>query len=46
VPDKYRSGCLQLFIERFTGSPVKELEKLLKELMGFAQAHRRNNNMN
>jgi hypothetical protein len=36
VPDKYRSGCPQPSIERRKGSPIKELEKELKELKGFA----------
>ena len=33
---KYRSGCSQLSIGRSTGSPKKELEKVPKELKGFA----------
>jgi hypothetical protein len=36
VPDKYRSGCSQPSIEWSTGSPMKELEKVSKELKGFA----------
>jgi hypothetical protein len=36
VPDKYRSGCSQPFIGQSTGSPMKELEKVPKELKGFA----------
>ena len=35
VPDKYGSGCSQSSIGWNTGSPVKELEKVPKELMGF-----------
>ena len=35
VPDKYRSGCSQSSIGLSTGSPMKELEKGLKELEGF-----------
>jgi hypothetical protein len=33
---KYRSGCSQLSIGQSTGSPMKELEKVPKELKGFA----------
>jgi hypothetical protein len=36
VPGKYRSGCSQSSIERSTGSPMKELEKVPKELKGLA----------
>jgi hypothetical protein len=36
VPDKYRSGCVQPSIGLSTGSSMKELEKGLKELKGFA----------
>jgi hypothetical protein len=36
VPDKYKSGCSQPSIGQSTGSPVKELEKVPKELKGFA----------
>jgi hypothetical protein len=36
VPDKYRSQFSQPSIELSTGSPMKELEKGLKELNGFA----------
>ena len=36
VPDKYRSGCSQPSIGLSTGSPMKELEKVPKELKGFA----------
>jgi hypothetical protein len=36
VPDKYRRGCSQPSIGWSTGSPVKELEKVSKELKGFA----------
>ena len=36
MPDKYRSGCSQLSIGQSTGSPMKELEKIPKELKGFA----------
>jgi hypothetical protein len=35
VPDKYRSGCWQLSIRYSTRSPMKELEKVPKELKGF-----------
>ena len=35
-PEKYRGRCWQPTIELFTGSPMKELEKRLKELRGFA----------
>jgi hypothetical protein len=42
VPGKYRSGCSQPSIGQST---MKELEKVPKELKGFA-AHRRNNNTN
>jgi hypothetical protein len=33
---KYNSGCSQSSIGRNTGSPMKELEKVLKELKGSA----------
>jgi hypothetical protein len=33
---KYRSGCSQLSIGQSTGSPMKELEKVPKELKWFA----------
>jgi hypothetical protein len=33
-PDKYRSGCLQSSIGESTRSPMKDLEKVLKELKG------------
>jgi hypothetical protein len=36
VPGKYRSGCSQSSIEQSTASPIKELEKISKELKGFA----------
>ena len=36
VPDKYRSGCSQPSTGLSTGSPIKELEKVPKELKGFA----------
>jgi hypothetical protein len=36
VPDKYRSGRSQPSIRWSTGSPMKELEKVLMELKGFA----------
>jgi hypothetical protein len=36
MPDKYRSGCSQPSIVWNTGSPMKELEKVFKELKGFA----------
>ena len=36
VPGKYRSGCSQSSIGWNTGSPMKELEKVPKELKGFA----------
>jgi hypothetical protein len=36
VPDKYRSGSSQQFIGQSAGSPMKELEKVPKELKGFA----------
>jgi hypothetical protein len=36
VPDKYRSGWSQPYIGQSTGSPLKELEKVPKELKGFA----------
>ena len=36
VPGKYRSGCSQPSIGRSTGSPMKELEKVPKELKGSA----------
>ena len=45
MPGKYRSGCSQPSTGRSTGSPMKELEKVPKELKEFA-APRRNNNMN
>jgi hypothetical protein len=45
VPDKYRDGCSQPSIGWSIVSPVKELERVPKELKGFAAA-RRNNNMN
>jgi hypothetical protein len=32
VYGKYRGGCLQSFIGWNTGSPMKELEKVSKEL--------------
>jgi hypothetical protein len=34
VPGKYRGGCSQSSIGQSTGSPVKELEKVPKELKG------------
>jgi hypothetical protein len=34
MPDKYRSGCSQSSIGRNTGPPMKELEKVPKELKG------------
>ena len=36
VPDKYRSGCSQLFIGWSTGSPMEKLEKVSKDLKGFS----------
>ena len=36
VPSKYRSGCSQSSIGWSTGSLMKELEKVAKELMGSA----------
>jgi hypothetical protein len=36
VPDKYRSGYSQPSIGLSIGSPMKELEKVLRELKGFA----------
>jgi hypothetical protein len=36
VPGKYRDGCLQSSIRQSTESPMKELEKVPKELKGFA----------
>jgi hypothetical protein len=36
VPGKYRSGYAQSSIGWSTGSPRKELEKVPKELKGFA----------
>jgi hypothetical protein len=45
VPDKYRSRSSQLSIGWSTGSLMKKLEKVPKELKGFA-SHRKNNNMN
>ena len=35
-PDKYRGRCLQPTIGMSMGSQMKELEKELKELRGFA----------
>jgi hypothetical protein len=35
-PDKYRNGCSQPSIELSTRSPMKELEKVPKELKGFS----------
>jgi hypothetical protein len=35
MPDKYRRGCSKPSIEQSTESPVKELEKVPKELKGF-----------
>jgi hypothetical protein len=35
VPEKYRNGCSQPSIGWSTRSPIKELEKLPKELKGF-----------
>jgi hypothetical protein len=35
VPDKYRNGCSQPSIGPNTGSTMKELEKVPKELKGF-----------
>jgi hypothetical protein len=35
-PSKHRSGCSQSAIEWITGPPMKELEKVLKELKGSA----------
>jgi hypothetical protein len=34
VPGKYRSGCSQSFIGWNTGPPMKELEKVSKEIKG------------
>ena len=36
VPDKYRGGCSQPNIALSVGSSIKDLEKGLKELKGFA----------
>jgi hypothetical protein len=36
VPDKYRSRCSQPSIGQNTGSPMKKLEKVSKELKAFA----------
>ena len=36
VPEKYRSGCSQLSIGWSTGPPMKKLEKVPKDLKGFA----------
>jgi hypothetical protein len=36
MPDKYRGGCSEPTIGLSTGFPMKELEKELKELNGFA----------
>jgi hypothetical protein len=36
VPGKYRSGCSQSSIRWNTGPPMKELEKVPKELKGSA----------
>jgi hypothetical protein len=36
VPGKYRSGCSQSSIGWNTGFPMKELEKVLKEMKGSA----------
>ena len=36
MPDKYRSGLSQLSIGKSTGFLMKELEKVSKELKGFA----------
>jgi hypothetical protein len=36
VPGKYRSGCSMLSIGWNTGSPMKELEKVSKDLKGSA----------
>ena len=36
TPGKYRSGCLQSSIRWNMGSPVKELEKVPKDLKGSA----------
>jgi hypothetical protein len=35
VPGKYRSGCSQPSIGQSTGSPMKELDKVPRELKGF-----------
>ena len=45
VPGKYRSGCSQSSIGWNTGPPMEEIEKVPKELKGFA-VPKRNNNMN
>jgi hypothetical protein len=44
-PNKYKGGCSPPTIGLSAGSPVKELEKGLKDLKGFA-THRKNNNIN
>jgi hypothetical protein len=36
VPGKHRSGCSQSAIVWIIGSPMEELEKVLKELKGSA----------
>jgi hypothetical protein len=43
--DKYKGRCLLPTTGLSTESPVRELEKGLKELKGF-QTHRKNNNIN
>jgi hypothetical protein len=35
-PSKHRSGCSQSAIGWITGSPMEKLEKVPKELKGFA----------
>jgi hypothetical protein len=44
VPGKYKSGCSLSSIGWNTGPPMKELEKVPKELKGL-KPYRRNNNM-
>jgi hypothetical protein len=37
LPDKYRNGCSQSSIGLSTGSPMKQLEKELKELKAIGE---------
>jgi hypothetical protein len=36
MPDKYRGGCSQPTMELSIGSPMEEIDKVLKELNGVA----------